>query len=209
MPHPKPYWLEGKREKRRRLKDIKRFIRPDVVYEMIVDGRLWPYLTNKPFYEKRDKALLALLYLTTGRINEVLKITKGQFDFEADPEFVVIKDFEISKRKEATIKREGVPKVDLPLPKVGTLSKFTDLVLDYYEISSEEMFRIGRVRAWAIVKYMTGKWCHFFRSQKLSYLVNLFHSALVTSKIVGIKNPQTIAHYYKTAWEEHRDKLKS
>ena len=56
--------------------------------------------------------------------------------------------------------------------------------------------------------HMTGKWCHYFRSQRLSHIVNELKSALTTAKVFGIKNPQTIAHYYKTEWEIHKEALK-
>lgn len=208
MPHPYPIWLKGKREKRRRLKDIKRFVEPNTIYNIIIEGESWPYTSEQAeYYKKRDRALLSLLYLTAGRINEILSLNKSQFDF-SDSEFIVIKDFVISKRKKKTIQRMGKPKIDLPLPKVGQFAKFTQLVMEYYEISPKQLFKIGRKRAWAIVKHMTGKWCHYFRSQKLSYLVNESRSALITSKIVGIKNPGTLSHYYKTEWQEHRELLK-
>lgn len=53
--------------------------------------------------------------------------------------------------------------------------------------------------------HMAGKWCHYFRSQRLSHVVNELKSALTTAKVFGIKNPQTIAHYCKTEWEVHKE----
>ena len=208
-PHLDPYWLNDLRSTRRTLKDIHEFIKPETVYGMIQDGEMWSYKTNTYFYFKRDRALVSLLYLTGGRINEVLNLRKSQFDFKEDPEFIVIKDFEISKRNKQTIQKEGIPKIDIPLPRVGTFERFTDLVTDYLDIlSKDKLFNIGRCRAWSIVNCMTGKWCHYFRSQKISYMVNLLRSALITAKIHGVKNPQTIAHYYKTEWRLHREELK-
>jgi len=209
MVHPYPSWLDGKREQRRRLKDIKRFTQPEEIYKVISEAPAWNYKRNREVYEKRDRALVALLYLLGCRVNEVLKLRKSQFDFEGKyPYFVVIHDFEISKRKEKTIKAKGIPKKDFPLPLVGKLAPFTDMVVEYYNCSEEEMFKIGRQRAWAIVKHMTGKWCHYFRSQRLSYLVNLLRSSTITAKIMGIENSMTIDHYYKTEWEEHEEALR-
>jgi len=237
MARPYPYWLheprlllsgwrdregkfhfdpEGKHplisvsyaEARRRLVNIDRFVSPDRIYEMIVKAPIWKYKTNIEFYTKRDRALLSLLYLLGCRVSEVIRLKKSQFDF-GDPDFIIIRDFRISKRKRKTIEREGIPRIDFPIPKRGRFAKFTKLVLDYYNIADEEMFKIGRIRAWQIVKYMTGKWCHYFRCQRLSYLVNLFRSATVTARIVGIKNPQTIAHYYRGSWEQFREELKT
>ena len=41
-----------------------------------------------------------------------------------------------------------------------------------------------------------------------AYVVNELKSALTTAKILGVKNPQTIAHYYKTEWEAHKARAK-
>jgi len=194
-------------EARRTLAYIDRYLDPDEIYNMIMNAPVWAYKRKKEFYEKRDRALLCLLYMLGCRINELLMLRKSQFDF-SDPEFIIIRNFRISKRKRRTIQREGVPQVDLPLPREGRLSKFTKTILDYYDVAEERMFNIGRVRAWQIVKYMTGKWCHYFRSQRLSYLVNTLRSATATAKIMGIKNPQTITHYYKGEWQLFRKELK-
>jgi hypothetical protein len=55
---------------------------------------------------------------------------------------------------------------------------------------------------------MTGKWCHYCRSQKISDTINRIRSSDATSKILGIKNPQTISHYYKGTWEDFKEELK-
>ena len=61
---------------------------------------------------------------------------------------------------------------------------------------------------WAIVKQLTGEWCHWFRSQRISYLVNKLRSAEIAGKLVGIKAPATISGYYKTQWRQHKEELK-
>jgi len=95
------------------------------------------------------------------------------------------------------------------MPRVGSLSKFTDIILDYYEAcTSDRLFSFNRQRAWQIVNHMTGKWCHYFRSQKISDTINRIRSSDATSKILGIKNPQTISHYYKGTWEDFKEELK-
>lgn len=105
MPHPYPEWLEGVRENRRRLKDVGDYLEEDEIFDMITQGPVWPYKRNAQFYILRDRAMLALLFLTGGRIGEVLKVRKSQFNSDEDPEFVVLKGFEISKRKQKTIIR--------------------------------------------------------------------------------------------------------
>ena len=53
----------------------------------------------------------------------------------------------ISKRKASTLAREGIPRIEIPLPITGSLAKFTELVMSYYDIAQEEMFSISRYRA--------------------------------------------------------------
>lgn len=168
----------------------------------------WNYKTNQDYYLKRDRAFLSLMFLSGLRVSEVLRIREDQFDLESDLEFVIVRDVQISKRKVRTIQREGVPKIDVALPLSGELSLFTKLVLDYLSVcESERLFTFGPARALVITKATTGKWNHYFRSQRLSHLINLIRSTDATAKIVGIKNPGTIAHYYKGTWREFREEL--
>lgn len=191
---------------RRTLRNIRRYLTPEQVHELIVNSKLWLYRTTPKLFHSRDRALLATLYLTAGRINEVLQINKSQFDF-IDDDFIIIRDFEISKRKAMILQSEGIPKVDIPLPREGTMKPFTLLLMTYYAIGPEHLFNIGRRRAHQLCRHMTGKWCHWFRSQRLSYLMNTIKSETIVARMLGIKNPGTIRHYYKGEWEEHRDIL--
>jgi integrase len=203
-----PVWMDGLRQNKRTLKKIKNFVEPEQVYTTIIEAPIWKYRINKEFYEKRDRAFLALLYLLGSRACEIVRIKKSQFNFD-DPNFIVIKDFEIHKRKKKTIQRKGVPKIDFPLPKSGSLGQFTSLVLEYYkDCKDERLFSFNTRRAWQIVNHMTGLWCHYFRSQRISYMINQIRSSDATAKIMGIENPQTISHYYKGTWREYEDELK-
>jgi len=78
MPRP---WLVG--VSRRTNEDIKRRLSLEQIYTLII-SKSWPYRVGLDFYPIRDKALMALLFLTAGRISEVLSLTKEQFDFKAD-----------------------------------------------------------------------------------------------------------------------------
>jgi site-specific recombinase XerD len=69
-------WLVG--VKRRTLEDIKEFLRPSQIYRLIT-VETWPYKTQMEFYQARDRALMSLLYLTCGRITEVLSLKKSQY----------------------------------------------------------------------------------------------------------------------------------
>jgi len=162
----------------------------------------------------RDKALMALTYLTCGRINEVLRLRKSQFKemrqlpnyAEPDSNILICHEFWVSKRK----KGKRHPLLDLPLPRVGTFAPFTALVEDYlkYLKRNAKLFTFGEHRAWVIINYITGQWCHWFRAQSLSYQVNLIGSALRVARQRGVENPTTIAHYYRGQWLVDKEALK-
>lgn len=204
---PRVFVTEQKKEsgKRRIIKDIARYLEPAEILNQIEQGRLWSYKTNMEFLHCRDRALIALLYLTGGRISEVLRLEKKQVDVESDDEFVILHDFRISKRRKDAIM------VDHGLPRMGSLAPFTQIVLDYLKRmprKQEKLFPISRQRAWQIVSHMTGKWCHYYRSQRLSYLVNLLRSSVVVQNMMGIKTGSTLSHYFKGEWKQHKEQLK-
>ena len=154
----------------------------------------------------RDNALCALLFLTSGRINEVLRLTRDQFIEYSDPDILLIDQFWVSKRKKGKIH----PTPDIPLPRVGTFAPFTALVEEYLDLlePDEILFTFTTSRAWSIVKHKTGLWCHWFRTQSLSYQVNLLRSATAVARQRGIENPRTIMHYYRGEWEQFKEELK-
>ena len=217
-------WLVPKHPRRTIRKDVKRYLSPEEVYDLIITNE-WPYKGGqfnvkgtqygRDKFHARDGAFMALLFLTSGRVNEVLRVTEDQFKEMkqlthkypfVDPNILILEDFWISKRKEG----KPHPLKDLPLPRVGRLAPFTELVEKYLEYlrKSDKLFPFGTSRAWVIVNHITGKWNHWFRAQSLSYQVNLLGSALRVAQQRGIKNPTTIAHYYRGEWLVDKDKLK-
>ena len=186
---------------------------PRVIHEIILRND-WPYKTRRDYYKVRDRALASILYLTGGRRNEVLRLKRSQFSEDPDdPDFLVVHSFWISKRK------GGKHEVrDIPLPRVGVMAPFTQMVEEYLELLTpeEKLFKFGPSRALDIIKYMThdphssepGLWNHWFRAQSLSYMVNLLRSTIIVASDRGIKNPATLAHYYTGSWKEHKELLK-
>ena len=195
---------------RRTLRSIERYVEPERILQMIEEGRPWPYRRNPEYYITRDKGLMAFIYMMGCRINEAGKVLKDQIDFEDPdyPRFIVVKDFKISKRKKKTIRAEGIPRIDFGLPRSGRFSPFTDLFLEWYDLTpGPEIFKISRVRSWQIIEHHTGKWCHWFRSQRFSWMINRLRSVVIVANMFGVKNPATIMHYYKGSWAEHRDEI--
>jgi len=198
------------KRKKRTLKDIKERLRPEEIYHLII-MKTWPYANNQQFYHARDRALLALLYLTAGRISAVLRLVKAQFDFDADPDFIIIRNMIVIKRKKEHVRREGYPLRDVGLPRKGTLAPFTKLVETYLNMISHDdvLFPFGRKRAWQITNHITGKWNHYFRSQSESYYGRYVfrRDPIGLAEYIGIKNIQTLKEYVKTTWEDYRDQL--
>jgi hypothetical protein len=181
----------------------------------IIRYNKWPYRTRRDFYHTRDLALPSLLFLTSGRINEVLRVTKDQFkEYELDPDILLLRSFYVSKRQEG----QDNPTPNIPLPRVGASSPLTRNVESYLEMlgSEDKLFKFSRARAWAIIRHITkrpgasspGYWCHWFRAQSLSHQVNLIRSTIAVAKQRGVANPATLAHYYTGDWKLFKDEIK-
>jgi len=191
----------------------KKYVKPKQIFE-IIQRRRWEYRRTPDLYHSRDLALAALLYLTSGRINEVLRLTRDQFiQDETDPRFLICSSFWVSKRK----KGKQHPVKDIPLPREGAWAPFTRTVEEYISQlgPNEKLFKIGTVRAYAIIQHITklpaseekGYWCHWFRSQSLSYQVNLLRSTQLVASDRGIESPQTLSHYYVGDWKGHKEEM--
>jgi len=160
--------------------------------------------------------LMSLLFLTAGRISEVLSLTREQFDFEVDRNFIVIRNMVLVKRlktrKGKPVRHRTAPiRDEVPLPLRGPLSRFTKLVQDYLDLLSkpnDKLFKFKRHRAWQIVRFVTGKWCHWFRSQSESYYGKyVFTSAFALRDFVGVSDIESLGPYVKTQWKDYEDKL--
>ncbi len=210
MPQP---WLVG--VSRRTNEDIKRRLSLEQIYTLIT-SKSWPYKVGLDFYPVRDKALMALLFLTAGRISEVLSLSKEQFDFEADRNFIVIRNMILVKRlktrKGKLVRHKTAPiRDEVPLPLKGPLSKFTNFVQGYLDMISEpkeKLFKFKRHRAWQIVNFVTGQWCHWFRNQAESYYGKyVFNTPFALRDFVGVSDIESLGPYVKTRWRDYQNKL--
>ena len=210
MPRP---WLVGVR--RRTNEDIKERLGLEQIYSLIT-SKTWPYRTQPDFYHRRDRALMALLFLTAGRISEVLSLRKEQFDFEADRNFIVIRNMILVKRlktrKGRPVRHKTAPiRDEVPLPLKGPLSKFTILVQEYLFLvrgPKEKLFKVKRHRAWQIVNHATGQWCHWFRSQAESYYGKyVFNTPFALRDFVGVSDIESLGPYVKTQWRDFQNEL--
>ena len=112
----------------------------------------------------RDKALFALMYLTSRRISELLPLKKSDLRYEK------IGGVEVITVRARALKRKDKPTAETPIPLGDPLVKY---VLEYLKHlkADERLFPIGRVRAWQIVKdHFPKLWCHWFRHARLTHL---------------------------------------
>lgn len=184
---------------KRTLKDIEEWLNPEEVYHLII-SKTWPYKKKLAFYRKRDRALMALYFITGGRNNEVLKLKKSNFDLTSDPQFSIIKGMYISKRAKKTIARYGAKvtrRIPIRLPLFGDLLPFTLLVVDYLDELDDEddLFDFGVRRSHQIIKYVTGKWVHWFRAMSENFYGQVFRDAVKLAKFIGITNVQSVMAY--------------
>lgn len=192
---------------RRTLRDVRRTWSPDEIYQLIT-GKQWPYRQNWPFYHCRDKAFLSLLYLTAGRVGEVLSLIRSQFDLEADSQFVIVRNMLTEK---VSSKSMNLPfREEFPLARSGKLSQFTQLILEYIlDLEMDQrLFPFSRQRAHQISVHITGKWPHWYRSQGERLYARLLGKDLIALKdLVNVVNISTLAQYVKKPWDESREKL--
>jgi hypothetical protein len=118
----------------------------------------------------------------------------------------------LKTRKGKPVKHKTAPiRDEVPLPLRGPLSRFTRLVEDYLMLITdpkEKLFNFGRSRAWQIVNYVTGEWCHWFRSQAESYYGKyVFTTPFALRDFIGVSDIESLRPYVKTEWRDYRDKL--
>ena len=198
------YFREGHHKCKKGVNDIVDYLELEQIIHMITDAQPIPYTLCAVQNRRRDYALLSFLALTGMRVSEALSIWKRQVNLE-DSGWVEIRNVKILKRRKEPILK------DFGIPREGVLKPLTDLFLAHYSTlkgNNMRVFNINRTTAWRITMFMTGKWCHFFRSQRISFLVNRFRSTVIASDMQGIKSPSTIAHYYKGGWSHFKEDLK-
>jgi hypothetical protein len=165
---------------------------PNIVWDKI-NQEVWPYRRNIEFYQRRDLALMGLLYLSCSRIVEIVGgLTKvGEIEGVKKSQFVEVGNFlmlrnvPIVKQRHFKVgkvwKRVEVPQdyprreeIDMPLK--GDLSHFTEPIVEHLKMFSEdaEVFPITSTRGWQIVNYCSGEFPHYLRDMGLKLRLRLF-----------------------------------
>ena len=81
--------------KKRTLRDIEGYLSPGELYEILEAAKPLTYTETPELYVARDKALVAITYLTAARISEVLKLRLNMFELDEKGRFIIIKNISL------------------------------------------------------------------------------------------------------------------
>ena len=196
---------------RRTVRMAKTLFTPDEILEKLeaYKGSIYRQPTNKLI--ARDKALLSLIFLTAGRISEVISLEKKQFKFNREDGFIIIENMKLVKQKKTHKKAGRSPfRCEVAIPLSGTLKPFTDIFLKYYKIcSSVKLFNFSRNWSWKIVECITDMYPHYFRACSENYYYKIFRNPYALRDFVGLSSVEALGTYMKTDWRDYSSKILS
>lgn len=202
--------------RRKTLKGIPYYPSPQELYDAILNSPGWPYKHESPSLVARDRALVALLYLTGLRVSEAIRLTKG--NFERKENHIYIKGIELSKVKVKGVVRR-IQFRDAKLPLIGERAHLTKLVMDYVDIlenPEERLFPwsleknqwgqiIGGKRAWQVVKaILPNHTCHWLRAYCEDYLYGQWGSDMLAVADYFKVNPRQLQQYIRRRYERYQ-----
>ena len=156
----------------------------------------------------RDKALIALVYLSAGRISEVLKLM---------PEDVTVKDDFMVVNLWTAKRKKGVKTRKVPVPLTHPLLKY--FVLWFQQVKrNQPIFHnlydpskpISRVQAWKILKRAKADmWLHLLRHIRLSELVEKYNfDPFRLQQFAGWSDVKPASFYVHLGWQASAEKLR-
>jgi len=155
--------------------------------------------------DERHRVLLTLMYLTAGRVSEIVEdLKKGDIFFtERKERKVMLIDMPNKKHKKR--KRKEIP---IPLDREDE-GFFAQIIINYLRFLSDEdvLFGFSRQRAWQITqKY--GFNPHFLRHIRLTHLV-VYHdfNEFLLAKFAGWTDTRPAKHYMELRWTDILDKM--
>lgn len=191
-------------EDRKTLGKIPYYPTAQELYSRLMHNHGWPYKRDGETYLKRDRALVALTYLTGSRISEVLRLHKYQF--VARDGHIWVRAIKLSKCR---VKRRPrrLQFRDARLPLTGERSVFTELVQDYLQTLDGDggrLFSFNTTRAWQIITALLPDYtCHWLRAFCEDYLYDLWDHDLVAVADYVKVDPQTLRLYLRKRYERY------
>lgn len=183
-------------------RDVIEFCGWDFLRKIIQECNNTNYYRRAGLLRKRDKALVATLFETGGRISEVLALEKK--NFRIFPERMLVTGMIVAKNKEPTTRGTFSIKRFEPL---------SPIVVDWVEQSNSPLFNINSSRAWQIVNDLGNRvgihlYDHWFRAQRASQLASEYdftlHDLLTW---FSWKDIRTALRYAKLGWRKLDGKM--
>ena len=147
----------------------------------------------------RDKALLAFIYLTGCRIEEVVKYkTKGTImGRPIKKEQVSIRDSVIEVHNVRVLKRRGRAYKTIPIIRNDIEKPFINILLDYLKTLSDDdyLFNMTRERAWQILNEID-IFPHLLRHCRATHLITDYDfSTIQLQRFIGWKKLDSASDY--------------
>ena len=191
--------------------------------EMVETFCGWDYLLDmiRRCDNMRDKALIATLFETGGRVSEVLSLKRSNFILQDD--FIIVKAMRVLKRykkvgeyqddlgKKKWITKSMKAYRTFPIPVKEPLVPYMLKWIDYIgKCGKDQLFGISRVHAWRIVvKVNPDVFPHWFRAQRASQLA--LEYGFDVHDLVDFfawKSLPMALHYSRMGWKGLASKMK-
>jgi integrase len=204
----KGYWRNRKFQKPSMREEVTDYCGDKFLEELTAKCDETAYKNKQDYFRKRDKALVAALFLTAGRVSEVLILKKNNFDLDNEEakraDAFLVRDMVLLRRSTVKGKRRRVTRT-FPIwhdePLVPYLSKWLPEIDGYLFPSDKKKNRhMGRARVHQIVSdlgtrldipvHINASW---FRVQREYYLVKKKgFSPYDVQAYIGLRQPPNI-----------------
>lgn len=217
--------------KKRVVTDIRSYLEPARIYKAI---HLKPWQYSQIFQESyacRDRAMMAMCYVSAGRISEVVggpHMIAGKVvgkhpglrcgNLKISERYILVQNMPVVKRSQKLIKKHGkgvTLRDDFAIPLQRGLFKnpFWDQLVPFgwilYEYLKKYSRKRGKIwpyqskRAYQIIRQVTGKFPHWFRAQAEHFYGHyLLADTIKLAKFVKVMDLSQVKHYIGYSWND-------